>query len=82
MVMVVIGVVLLALRLLEIGPVAGWSWWIVLAPFGAAVIWWWWADTSGWTKKREIDRMEARKQERRRKNMESLGMDPRHRRDR
>jgi small Trp-rich protein len=34
-----IGVIFLALKLLEIGPVATWSWWWVLAPLGAAIVW-------------------------------------------
>jgi len=33
------GVVLLLFKYLELGPVAGWSWWVVLAPFGLAVLW-------------------------------------------
>jgi small Trp-rich protein len=34
-----IGVVFLLLKLLEIGPLAQWSWWWVLAPLAAAVLW-------------------------------------------
>ncbi len=36
---VVIGVILLLLKWLELGPVATWSWWIVLAPFALALVW-------------------------------------------
>jgi small Trp-rich protein len=42
---------LLLLKYLEMAPVATWSWWIVLSPFGLAVVWWAWADWSGYTKK-------------------------------
>ena len=74
MVFVVVGCLLLALKFFEYGPVAAWPWWLVLAPFGLAVLWWWYADASGWTKRREMDRMEERKTLRRRSAMERLGL--------
>ncbi len=74
MVFVVLGCLLIALKWAEFGPVATWSWWLVLAPFGLAVLWWWYADASGWTKRREMDRMEDRKTQRRRNSMERLGL--------
>lgn len=82
MVMVVLGVLLLAMKLAEIGPVGQWSYWAVLWPFGLAVLWWAYADASGWTKKREIDKMEERKKKRRQDNLEALGMDTKSRRKR
>jgi len=72
---VVIGVLLVALKLGDIGPPAAWSWWTVVAPFFAAVAWWAYADSTGLTKRREMDKLEERKLERRRKNMEALGID-------
>ena len=72
--MVIIGVLLLAAKMAEWGPIAGLSWWIILAPFGAAVLWWQFADSSGWTKRREMNKMEQRKVDRREKQMESLGI--------
>ncbi len=75
--MVIIGVLLLIAKLAEFGPFANWSWWIVAAPFAAAVAWWQFADSSGLTKKREIEKMEQRKVERREKAMEALGMNTR-----
>lgn len=74
MVFVVLGCVLLAMKYFEFGPVAAWPWWLVLAPFGLAMLWWWYADASGWTKRREMDRMEDRKDQRRRTAMERLGL--------
>ena len=35
MVLVIVGVLLLAAKLAELGPTAGWSWWIVGPPFVA-----------------------------------------------
>ena len=73
MLFIAIGVLLLVLRLVGVAPVSDWDWWLVLSPFGVAVAWWAYADASGLTKKREIDRMEARKAARRNKAMEALG---------
>ena len=72
---VVLGVLLIALKLAEIGFVSQWTWWLVLSPFAAALVWWAYADASGLTKKREMDKLEDRKLERRRKNMEAMGID-------
>ena len=75
MVLIVLGVLLLVMRVAEFGPVGAWPWWVVLSPFPAAALWWWWADITGWTKRREMNKMDAKRQERRRKNLEALGMD-------
>jgi small Trp-rich protein len=74
-----IGIILLALKYLEIGPVATWSWWVVLAPFGLAVAWWTWADMSGYTKRKAVDRENLRKQARIDKSREALGLGPKKR---
>jgi small Trp-rich protein len=79
--MVVIGVLLLVAKLAEFGPFGDWSWWIVLAPFAAAVLWWEFADTSGWTQRRIMEKLEARKIERRAKAMDSLGLTTRRQRN-
>ena len=79
MYLIVIGVLTLALKLAEVGPVGQWSWWLVLAPFGGAALWWAWADASGWSKRRAMDKMEERKDKRRLRNMEALGTEPRRR---
>ena len=72
---VTLGCLLIALKLADFGFVALWSWWWVLSPFAAAFLWWSYADSSGWTKRREMDKLEDKKLERRRKNMEALGID-------
>jgi small Trp-rich protein len=74
-----LGLVLLALKYLEIGPVALWDWWQVLTPFGLAVVWWAWADASGYTKRKAMEREDARRQERIDRNRESIGTLPRSR---
>ena len=69
-----VGLVLLALKYLEIGPVAAWSWWAVLSPFALAVVWWTWADMSGYTKRKAMEKENDRKQARIDKSRASLGI--------
>lgn len=75
MAFLIIGIVLLALKFAEIGPVAdlGWVW--VLLPFGLAAAWWAFADSTGITQKRAIRKMEERKVARRERDMKALGLD-------
>ena len=68
-----IGLILLAMKYLEIGPVANWSWWLVMAPFALAVAWWAWADSSGYTKRKAMEREDARRKARVDKNKEAIG---------
>ena len=69
-----VGVVGIALKYFEIGPVADWSWWVVLAPFGAAMLWWWWADKSRYTEQKVMEQMDKRKRERIDKQRDAMGM--------
>jgi len=69
-----LGIVLLALKYLEIGAVATWSWWLVLSPFALAVAWWTWADMSGYTKRKAVERENVRKQARIDRNREQMGL--------
>ena len=74
MYLLVVGIILLAMKYLEMGPVAMWSWWVVLSPFGLAAVWWTWADYSGYTKRKAVERENDRKQARIDKNREQLGL--------
>jgi small Trp-rich protein len=69
-----IGVLGLVLKYLEIGPVAGLSWWLVLSPFALAIAWWAWADGSGYTKRKEVEKMDDRKQKRIDKQRVAMGL--------
>ncbi|MEO6015693.1 MAG: TIGR04438 family Trp-rich protein [Polaromonas sp.] len=69
-----IGIVALALKYFEVGPVATLSWWIVLSPFALAVAWWAWADASGYTKRKEVEKMDKRRQDRIDKQRDAMGM--------
>lgn len=79
MYLLIVGVALLLLKYLEVGPVADWSWLVVLSPFGLAVLWWAWADSSGYTRRKQMEKMEQRKTDRIEKQRKALGLD-RHRR--
>lgn len=68
------GIALLALKYLEIGPVAAWSWWAVLSPFALTVVWWTWADMTGYTKRKAVERDNERKQARIDRSREQLGL--------
>ena len=77
---VAIGVLLLILNLAGIGPVGQWQWgwsgqalWILL-PFGLALAWWGWADWSGLTQKKAMDKVDAKREARRQKSLDALGL--------
>ena len=75
-----LGVLLVALKVTEFGPVGQWAWWVVLIPLARAAAWWSWADASGYPR-RAMEAMQDRKDERRRRNMEALGTEPRRKAD-
>ncbi len=77
---VALGLLLVLLKWAEFGVVASWSWWAVLSPFGVAVLWWAWADASGYTKRQQMRKIEERVAERRKKNLDALGLKERRRR--
>jgi small Trp-rich protein len=85
---VAIGVLLILLNLLGIGPMGDWNWnltgdlWKFALPFVCAIGWWAWSDSTGYTKQREMDRLDERKEARRQKNLDALGLDTRARRKR
>jgi small Trp-rich protein len=72
--LVIVGVLLLVAKVAELGPFGSLSWWLVLAPFAAAVLWWHFADSTGLTRRRAMDKMERRKVERREKALDALGL--------
>jgi small Trp-rich protein len=86
MLFVLIGLALIALNLAGIGVFGTWNWqvfgdlWKFTLPFLLAVAWWGWSDVSGLNKRREMARMEKKKDDRRKENLAALGMDTRARR--
>ncbi len=79
MYLLLIGIMGVALKYLGIEPVAGLNWWLVLLPFALAVAWWAWADASGYTKRKEIKKMDERKQKRIGKQRAAMGQTSRKR---
>jgi small Trp-rich protein len=73
MALVWLGVLGLVLKWLEIGPVAQWSWWAVLSPFGLAMAWWAVSDALGFTARARQKREDSRRELRRRNTVEALG---------
>lgn len=76
MLFLLLGLLGIGLKYFEVGMVAGWSWWIVLSPFAMAVAWWAWADSSGYTKRKVIEREERRKQARIDRQRNNMGLPP------
>ena len=68
-----LGIVLLLLKWQEIGLVAQWSWWTVLAPFGMAIVWWSVSDALGFTARARQKREDAHRDQRRRNTIDALG---------
>jgi len=79
MAFLILGILLLAMKMAEVGPGADWPWWAVLTPFAVAVAWWAFADATGLTQRRAMDKMERIKAERRNRNLQALGMGPQRR---
>ena len=83
---VIVGVIVILMNLAGIGSVGDWNWkltgdlWKFCVPFGLAILWWIWTDKSGLDKRREIAKMDAKKQARRTESMRVLGMDAKGRR--
>jgi small Trp-rich protein len=69
-----LGIILLLMKYLDVDPVVGWSWLVVLAPFGLAAAWWAWADASGYTRRKAMEREDKRRQDRINKQRDALGI--------
>ena len=69
-----LGLVFLTLKFLEIGPIAVWDWWVVLAPFALAIAWWAWADSTGYTKRKAMESEDAKRKARIERNRDAMGM--------
>jgi small Trp-rich protein len=74
MLFILLGVLLLALKVAEVGPLGDASWYLVLAPFPLAVAWWFFSDKTGRTTSQAMHRDQARKSERRRELAKGMGM--------
>jgi len=77
MLFLVIGLILMAMKLAGIGPVSAWNWdthwWAFGAPFLAAIVWWEASDFFGYTKRKAMAREDAKRRDRRDRQVEALG---------
>ena len=74
MYLLILGLGLMVLKYLEIGFVAGLSWWWMLSPFALAVAWWAWADTTGYTRRKAMEKMDQKKRDRIDRHRDALGI--------
>ncbi len=80
MAFVLIGVLMIAGNLFEIGPTSTWNWefsgdlWKFAVPFGLAAAWWAWSDASGLSKRRAMQKDAERKQDRLDRNVDAMGL--------
>jgi small Trp-rich protein len=72
MYLLLLGVVLLVMKLAQLGPVADLSWWWVLAPFPMVPVWWAISDATGLTRMLVDAREERRRIARKRKHLHNL----------
>ena len=81
MLFVGIGVLMIVLHFAGIAPFALWTWnltgdlWKFCVPFVLAIGWWSFADKSGLNKRKEVEKMDAKKAARRKEHMVALGID-------
>ena len=75
---IVIGVAMLVMNFAGIGPVGEWTWgdrwWAMLSPFVLAALWWAWADGTGMTQRKAMNKVDAKREARRQKNLDAMGM--------
>lgn len=82
MLFIIVGVLLIVLKIAGVSPMADWDveftgdLWKFVLPFILGLAWWGWADSSGLTKRREMNKDEERKAERRARNIDNLGLGP------
>ena len=86
MLFVIVGVIVIFCHFAGIGPMADWTWtitdghgnwgdlWKFLLPFVCAAVWWTWSDASGLSKRRAMQRDADRKQDRRDRNIDAMGL--------
>ncbi len=80
MLFVLVGIALIVCNFAGWGPMAHWTWdfggdlWKFSLPFILAAAWWAWADASGLSKRKAMIRDAERKQDRRDRNIEAMGL--------
>jgi small Trp-rich protein len=74
MYLLILGLVVLVLKYFGVGFMAELSWWWVAAPFALTVLWWYWADATGYTKRKEMEKMDRRRHSRIDRHRKAMGI--------
>lgn len=64
MLLAIVAVVILLMKIADIGPVAHWSWFYVLLPFVLLFVWWeWLSKVVGWDRRNAQKKMQEEMKE-------------------
>ena len=72
MYLLLVAVILTVLKYMEIAPVAGWSWWLIIGVYAATAVWWQVADATGYSKRKSMEREEQIRKDRQQRNSDRL----------
>lgn len=72
MYLLIVAVILTILKWQNINPVAEWSWWVILGFYAATAVWWTVADSTGYTKRKAIERENKVKNDRTERHRDAL----------
>ena len=72
MYLLLVAVALSLLKWQNIEPVASWSWLIIIGVYAATAVWWTVADSTGYTKRKAIEREDKVKNDRTERHREAL----------
>ena len=72
MYLLIVAVILTILKWQNINPVAEWSWWIIIGVYAATAVWWTVADSTGYTKRKAIEREDKVKNDRTERHRDAL----------
>lgn len=76
MAFLLLGLVLLGAKVAGLEPVDRLHWAWVLSPFGLAAAWWAFSDATGLTRRRIMAKLDRRADQRRRRRVKQMGLDP------
>ena len=72
MYLLAVAVIMTILKWQNINPVAEWSWWVIIGVYAATAVWWTVADSTGFTKRKAIEREDKVKNARTERQRDAL----------
>ena len=72
MYLLAVAVIMTILKWQNINPVAEWSWWVIIGVYAATAVWWTVADSTGFTKRKAIEREDKVKNARTERHRDAL----------